>query len=53
MTMKGIPVQELAFNLQRERARLFGLGSSRSIGPDNKRQKSKKGWTFTLFALDL
>ncbi|CAG2208692.1 unnamed protein product [Mytilus edulis] len=38
--MKGIPVQELAFNLQRERARLFGLGSSRSTGPDNKRQKN-------------
>lgn len=45
--------QELAFILQRERARLFGLGSSRSsgrrsrslsaTGQDSKRKKSKRG----------
>ncbi|VDI24753.1 Hypothetical predicted protein [Mytilus galloprovincialis] len=50
--MKGIPVQELAFNLQREQARLFRLESSRSsgrmpssmsaAGPDNKRQKNQR-----------
>ena len=53
--------QELAFNLQRERARLFGLGSSRSsgrrsrslsaTGQDSKRKKSKRGWTLQFFCL--
>ncbi|CAC5403388.1 unnamed protein product [Mytilus coruscus] len=56
-----VPVQELTFNLQREQARLFGLGSSCSsgrryrsssaIGPDNKKKKSKRGWTLQFFCL--
>ena len=34
--------QELAFNLQRERARLFGLGSSRSSGRRSRYQQLDK-----------